>query len=68
MSLIKVKDDQSIARDPINGGIVAIDIEAYNAHRKAKSAKRNIDDRLNAIEKDVSDIKAMFSEILSKLR
>ena len=67
MALIKVKDDLSIARDLSSGGIVAIDNEAYDAHLRAKSRKQDIEKRISTIEKDVSDIKEMFAEILRKI-
>ena len=67
MNYIPFQDDPNIGRDPNNGGVVSLNMEAYQAHMRMKSDKKNLEQRLQTIEDDVSDIKSMFAEILKKL-
>ncbi|HET8686188.1 MAG TPA: hypothetical protein VFM18_05925 [Methanosarcina sp.] len=67
MNYIKIKEDPNLGKDPVTGGIVSLNTEAYFAHMKAKKEKQNLENRLENIEKDVQDIKTMFSEILKRL-
>lgn len=67
MKYLLVEDDPNIGRDPLTGGIVSLNMEAYHAHIRMKNDKQNLQNRIENIEKDVSDIKSMFSEILKKL-
>lgn len=67
MNHIQVKDNPNLGRDPINGGIISLNNEAYLAHVKAKQDRKKIETRLDDIENNINEIKSMFSKILDKL-
>lgn len=66
-NIIKVEDDPSFGRDPNTGAILNLNSDAYHAHMKSKREKESLQNRVENIERDIQDIKAMFGAILSKL-
>lgn len=74
LKLQSVKDEPDLARDVKSGAILNINrVEIQNAReakrlRQAKKQEeRNLKDKVDKLEKDMSDIKALLSTIVEKL-
>lgn len=74
LKLQSVKDEPDLARDVKSGAILNINrVEIQNAReakrlRQAKKQEeRNLKDKVDKLEQDMSDIKALLSTIVEKL-
>lgn len=80
MSLTKVEGFNSLRKDTANGGVVNVDKMAFNAHKAQKAiALQNVhaqkstqdsvtrlQDEINTLKTDLTDIKQMLIQILDK--
>lgn len=62
-----VEDQPDLKRDPASGAIINDNSAAYMAALERRRLNTAIMNRVEQIERDVSDIKAMFSAIIEKL-
>lgn len=80
MSLLNIEGYNNLKKDPATGGVVNIDSKAYDSYIMNKSiAKRNIQqqkstqdsvvkmqDEINTIKNDLSDIRTLLMQLLQK--
>lgn len=80
MSLLSVEGYNNLKKDPASGGVVNVDSKSYEAYIMNKSiVKRNIQqqlstqesvvkmqDEINTIKNDLSDIRLMLMQIINK--
>lgn len=74
--MIKVKDERGLVRDPVSKAIIRTDYDSLQEHRKKKAIMRQsiensgkvdaLDKRINNIEQQISEIKQMMIQFLSK--
>jgi hypothetical protein len=69
-----VKDEPDLARDPDTGAILFINRDEVNKLREQKRIRqmknqqeKNLKDKVDSLEKDMSDIKSLLSQIVEKL-
>ena len=66
-NLIKVKDHESLRRDPQSGAILNIDKQEYVAYlKKQRRAERleQVESRVYDMQGDISDIKQMLEKLV----
>lgn len=75
MNRLRVKDDPSLVRDNHSNGIINTDDAAYNQYLKKKRLAEKLEEqtssseeRLNNIEREVSDLKQGIQQILELLK
>lgn len=80
MSLLNIEGYNNLKKDPASGGVVNIDYKSYESYIMNKSiVKRNIQqqkstsetvikmqDEINTIKNDLSDIRLMLTQLLQK--
>jgi hypothetical protein len=71
--LIPVQDHENLARDSATGAIIDVDTVAYESylqqkqHRHGQQARiSQLEDRINNIDSDLSDIKSLLTRLLEK--
>jgi hypothetical protein len=71
--LIKVIDHNNLARDRASGAIVDTDADAYTQYMKVREARArqlqqidSMEDRINTIDSDISEIKNLLRLMLEK--
>jgi hypothetical protein len=71
--LIKVLDHPNLKRDPATGAIVDVDQTAFERYQLQKQQRRlqeakitQLEDTINTIVSDVSDIKNLLTRLLEK--
>ena len=71
--LIKVVDHSNLARDRESGAIVDTDTDSYTQYMKVREAKMkqlqqidSMEDRINTIDSDISEIKNLLRLMLEK--
>lgn len=64
---IKVEGYPDLVRDPSNGAIINTDKNAYENYIKSKERKLKEMERIENLEKDMSEIKMLMNKILDKL-
>jgi len=69
-----VKAEPDLARDPDTGAILFINRDEVNKLREQKRIRqmknqqeKNLKDKVDSLEKDMSDIKSLLSQIVEKL-
>lgn len=74
LELQQVKDEPDLARDTKSGAILNINRteiqnarEAKRLRQAKKQEERNLKDKVDKLEQDMSDIKALLSTIVEKL-
>lgn len=74
LELQQVKDEPDLARDVKSGAILNINRteiqnarEAKRLRQAKKQEERNLKDKVDKLEQDMSDIKALLSTIVEKL-
>lgn len=74
LKLQSVKDEPDLARDVKSGAILNINrVEIQNAReakrlrQMKKQEEKNLKDKVDKLEQDMSDIKALLSTIVEKL-
>lgn len=72
--LQRVKDEPDLARDPESGAILLINKSEVEKAREQKRLRRlqlekeqNLKAKVDNLEKDMSDIKSLLSQIVEKL-
>ena len=68
MEYIKVKDRDNLVRDSLSNGIVNTDIDGYNAYIENYKKSYSEAKRIKSIEEDLNDLKSDISEIKDLLR
>ena len=66
---VKVKDHDSLRRDPHSQGIVNVDKQEYIAYlRKQQRAERleHVESKVYDMQNDIKDIKQMLQQLVSK--
>jgi len=63
----QVEDQPDLKRDPVTGAIINDNQAAYAAAIERRRLNNSVINRIDQIEKDLGDIKSMFSLILEKL-
>lgn len=63
----QVEDQPDLKRDPVTGAIINDNRSAYSAAIERRRLNNSVINRIDQIEKDLGDIKSMFSMILEKL-
>lgn len=66
MKLVKVKDSVGLHREINSGAIVNTSVDDYEKYMKRKEAALSQKKRLDKMEQDVSEIKSMLKELVSK--
>lgn len=80
MSLLNIEGYNNLKKDPASGGVVNVDSKSYENYMMNKSiAKRNIQqqksthdsvtkmqDEINTIKNDLSDIRTLLMKLLQK--
>jgi hypothetical protein len=71
--LIRVQDHDNLRRDPVSGAIIDIDTRGYNNYLSQREARlkqhqryQQLEDRINNIDSDLSDIKTLLTRLLEK--
>lgn len=74
MSYKKLKEDTSFVRDMSSNGIVNVNNQAYHEFIKKKNEKRQemlklqqFQTDINILKTELSEIKSMFNQIITKL-
>ena len=72
-SLIRVVDHANLRRDPNSNAIVDVDETAYGRYLAQKAARQqqesrisHLEDSINKVESDISDIKNLLTRLLEK--
>ena len=63
---IPVEGHYGLERDRYSGAIVNTDDDAYNAFIQKANAKKANAERLNRLEKDMSEIKDLIRQLIEK--
>lgn len=66
--LIPVKDHKGMYRDPASGAIINCDMDGYRVAVNAKKKRKEMNERVELLEKNVKDIKNTLEEIKELLR
>jgi hypothetical protein len=71
--LIRVLDHDNLRRDPNSGAIIDVDTRSYNNYLSQREARikqqeryQQLEDRINNIDSDLSDIKTLLTRLLEK--
>ena len=71
--LIRVLDHDNLRRDPVSGAIIDVDTRAYNTYLSQREARlsqqakyQQLENRINNIDSDLSDIKTLLTRLLEK--
>jgi len=64
---IKVEGYPDLVRDPSNGAIINNDKNAYQSYIDSRNRKLREIERIENLEKDMSDIRDLMHKILEKL-
>ena len=74
LKLQSVKDEPDLARDENTGAILFINKSEIESAKEAKRLRhlkkqqeKNLKDKVESLEKDMSDIKSLLSQIVEKL-
>lgn len=62
-----VEDQPDLKRDPVTGAIINDNQAAYAAALERRRLNNSVISRIDQIEKDLEDIKSMFSLIIERL-
>lgn len=62
-----VEDQPDLKRDPVTGAIINDNQAAYAAALERRRLNNSVISRIDQIEKDLGDIKSMFSLIIERL-
>lgn len=72
-NFIKVDGEKSLVRDSITGAILDVDKDSYNQYKLMKHNRKNqimkidnIENRINNLESDISEIKNLLQELIRK--
>lgn len=66
-NLTKVKGETNLVRDNNSGAILNINHSELENARKRKALRRQQNEDINNLKKEVSDIKNMLTQIIEKL-
>ena len=71
--LVKVQDHANLRRDPLNNAIVDVDETAFSRYLAQKRDRQqqeqrisHLEDTINKVESDISDIKNLLTRLLEK--
>lgn len=67
MSLIPIKDNNSLYRDPYSGAVVNCSSLEYQSYIQDKNREIEKNQEIDQLKSDVNEIKDMMKLILSKL-
>ncbi len=63
---MKVEGRSDLERDPYSNALVNTDSDAYNAFIQKVNEKNAREERLNRLEKDMSEIKDLIRQLIDK--
>ena len=66
-NFIKVKGETNLVRDNNSGAILNVNHSELENARKRKALRRQQNEDINNLKKEVSDIKNMLTQIIEKL-
>ena len=66
MKRMKVEGRSDLERDPYSNALVNTDSDAYNAFIQKVNEKNAREERLNRLEKDMSEIKDLIRQLIDK--
>ena len=66
MKRMKVEGRSDLERDPYSNALVNTDSDAYNAFIQRVNEKNAREERLNRLEKDMSEIKDLIRQLIDK--
>jgi hypothetical protein len=64
--MIRVKDHEDLVRDPNNGAIININKSEAERLRTIRRERKNKDAKLQALENDISEMKALLKQLIEK--
>ena len=64
--MIRVKDHEDLVRDPNNGAIININKSEAERLRTIRLERKNKDAKLQALENDISEMKALLKQLIEK--
>jgi len=64
--MIRVKDHEDLVRDPNNGAIININKSEAERRRTIRRERKNKDAKLQALENDISEMKALLKQLIEK--
>lgn len=72
-NLIRVVDHANLRRDRHSNAVIDVDDQAYNQYIMQKTARQRQEERIshleetiNKVESDISDIKSLLTQLLDK--
>lgn len=67
MSLIKIKDDETLAKDTKSKAVLSVDKTGLERYKAQRDAQRDIRDRQDALEGEIGEIKSLLGLIIAKM-
>jgi hypothetical protein len=65
--LVKIESHPDLLKDVESGAIISSDRAAFEAYINKRNKVQKDGDRIDAIERDLSDVKTLLNEILQRL-
>ena len=64
MDYTKIKDSEDLVKDNNSGAILNINNDALRAYRQARSNNMRMNEKVNQMENDISEIKSLLNELV----
>ena len=65
--MIKVKDSESLYRDPVSGAIINTNKLELDRFKQQRSSETILKNEVNHLKQEMSDIKLLLQQIISKI-
>lgn len=66
MNLVKVENESSLARDPNNSAILAIDTAKLQQHRRHRMAMEDKEQKLLDMQEKINKLEQMINTLINK--
>ena len=63
---VKIEDHEDLVKDKTSGAVLNINNDALKAYKMARKKNVDMQNRMNKMEDDISEIKSLLKELISK--
>lgn len=63
---VKIEDHEDLVKDKTSGAVLNINNDALKAYKMARKKNVDMQNRMNKMEDDISEIKSLLKELINK--